>query len=96
MKPQSAGGTMESLFDTCFVGDCREVLKTLIAKDLRVHMWGTSPPYWGLRDYGMAGQKVLTLQAPSRHKSRYVPRGVQQIQPIEAPPTGPVIRVVTG
>jgi DNA modification methylase len=56
MKPQSPGRITESLSDTCFVGDCREVLKTLIAEDLRVQMCVTSPPYWGLRDYGMAGQ----------------------------------------
>lgn len=56
MKPQSAGGMTKCLSDTCFIGDCREVLKTLIAEDLRVQMCVTSPPYWGLRDYGMAGQ----------------------------------------
>lgn len=56
MKPQSPGRITESLSDTCFVGDCREVLKTLKAEDLRVQMCVTSPPYWGLRDYGMAGQ----------------------------------------
>jgi hypothetical protein len=56
MKPQSPGRITESLSDTCFVGDCREVLKTLIAENLRVQMCVTSPPYWGLRDYGMAGQ----------------------------------------
>ena len=56
MKPQSLGGITGSLSDTCFVGDCREVLTTLIAEDLRVQMCVTSPPYWGLRDYGMLGQ----------------------------------------
>lgn len=35
-------------------GDCREVLKTL--PDESVHCVVTSPPYWGLRDYGVAGQ----------------------------------------
>ena len=35
-------------------GDCREVLKTL--PDESVHCCVTSPPYFGLRDYGMAGQ----------------------------------------
>ena len=34
-------------------GDCREVLKTL--PDESVHCVVTSPPYWGLRDYGVAG-----------------------------------------
>lgn len=35
-------------------GDCREVLHTLPEES--VHCVVTSPPYWGLRDYGVAGQ----------------------------------------
>lgn len=35
-------------------GDCREVLRTL--PDGSVHCCVTSPPYFGLRDYGVAGQ----------------------------------------
>lgn len=35
-------------------GDCRDVLRTL--PDESVHCVVTSPPYWGLRDYGVAGQ----------------------------------------
>src|SRR5690606_10394637 len=35
-------------------GDCREVLKSL--PDQSVHCIVTSPPYWGLRDYGVEGQ----------------------------------------
>lgn len=35
-------------------GDCREVLKTL--PDESVHCVVTSPPYFGLRDYGVDGQ----------------------------------------
>lgn len=35
-------------------GDCRDMLKTLPAES--VHCCVTSPPYWGLRDYGVAGQ----------------------------------------
>ena len=34
------------------IGDCREVLATL--EDASVHCVVTSPPYFGLRDYGMA------------------------------------------
>ncbi len=39
---------------TILTGDCGEVLKTLPAAS--VHCCVTSPPYWGLRDYGVAGQ----------------------------------------
>jgi DNA modification methylase len=35
-------------------GDCRDVLATL--PDGSVHCVVTSPPYWGLRDYGVDGQ----------------------------------------
>lgn len=35
-------------------GDCREILRTL--PDQSVHCCVTSPPYFGLRDYGHAGQ----------------------------------------
>ena len=35
-------------------GDCREVLRTL--PDASVHCCITSPPYYGLRDYGVDGQ----------------------------------------
>ena len=38
-------------------GDCRDVLKAL--PDESVHCVVTSPPYWGLRDYGVAGQLGL-------------------------------------
>lgn len=37
-----------------FHGDCCEVLATLA--DESVHCCVTSPPYWGLRDYGVEGQ----------------------------------------
>jgi DNA modification methylase len=38
-------------------GDCRDVLKTLA--DASVHCCVTSPPYFGLRDYGVDGQMGL-------------------------------------
>ena len=38
-------------------GDCRELLKTLPEKS--VHCCVTSPPYWGLRNYGVEGQLGL-------------------------------------
>lgn len=36
------------------IGDVREQLRTLAADS--VHCCVTSPPYWGLRDYGVDGQ----------------------------------------
>ena len=39
---------------TVLQGDAVEQLRTL--PDASVHMCATSPPYWGLRDYGADGQ----------------------------------------
>jgi DNA modification methylase len=46
------GGRLELL-----QGDCREVLPTLVAQSVQCCV--TSPPYWGLRDYGCHGQLGL-------------------------------------
>ena len=40
-----------------FFGDCRDVMKKLIADGVKVQTCVTSPPYWGLRDYGTAKWK---------------------------------------
>lgn len=36
------------------IGDCREMLRSLPAESVQCCV--TSPPYWGLRDYGVSGQ----------------------------------------
>lgn len=46
---------MES--ERLILGDCLEVLKQMGEKS--IHCCVTSPPYWGLRDYGVAGQLGL-------------------------------------
>lgn len=50
-------------------GDCREFLKTL--PDESVHCCVTSPPYFGLRDYGVAGQIGLE-QTPDAYVAELV------------------------
>ncbi|MGT2429294.1 DNA-methyltransferase [Cupriavidus basilensis] len=47
------------LTNHCYQGDCRAVMRDLIAAGVRVQCIVTSPPYWGLRDYGVAGQVGL-------------------------------------
>lgn len=42
---------------TVLVGDCRAVLRTMDAESVQCCV--TSPPYWGLRDYGVDGQMGL-------------------------------------
>lgn len=42
---------------TVYVGDCREALRAMPAGSVQCVV--TSPPYWGLRDYGVPGQLGL-------------------------------------
>ena len=50
-------------------GDCLQVLKELPAES--VHCVVTSPPYWGLRDYGTDGQLGLE-ETPEQHVTKIV------------------------
>ena len=45
-------------------GDCLQVLKELPAES--VHCVVTSPPYWGLRDYGTDGQLGSVQRSAAR------------------------------
>lgn len=44
--------------DHCYLGDCRESMRRMLDDGGagKVQTIITSPPYWGLRDYGVAGQ----------------------------------------
>jgi len=42
-----------------FFGDCRDTMRDLMARGVKVQMCVTSPPYFGLRDYGHPGQLGL-------------------------------------
>lgn len=44
--------------------DCRDAMRSLIAEGVRVQCVVTSPPYWGLRDYGCDGQLGLERTYP--------------------------------
>lgn len=48
----------------CHFGDVRDVLRKMIADGVKVQTIVTSPPYWGLRDYGHAGQIGLEPTLP--------------------------------
>lgn len=54
---------------TILIGDCRDRLKELDGKS--VQMCVTSPPYWGLRDYGCDGQLGLE-STPDEYVSNMV------------------------
>jgi DNA modification methylase len=48
----------------CHFGDCRDTMRRMIADGVRVQCIVTSPPYWGLRDYGVEGQIGLEPTLP--------------------------------
>ena len=51
-----------------FTGDCRLILPELATSGVKAQTCITSPPYYGLRDYGCAGQIGLetTPRKPRR------------------------------
>lgn len=54
-KRQKKSASVSAL-NHCLIGDCRDSMRQLISDGVRVQMCVTSPPYWGLRDYGVTGQ----------------------------------------
>ncbi len=56
---------------TYFGSDCRTTLKNLTAQGVKAQMCVTSPPYYGLRDYGFAGQIGLE-KSPSEYVATMV------------------------
>jgi hypothetical protein len=46
---------MSEWLNKTHVGDCRELLQAIAAGGTQVQCIVTSPPYWGLRDYGVEG-----------------------------------------
>ena len=40
----------------CYFGDCRRQMQSMIDAGVEAQMCVTSPPYWGMRDYGVDGQ----------------------------------------
>jgi DNA modification methylase len=52
------------MIDTVLYGDCRETLSTIAKSDVRARMCVTSPPYYGLRDYGGEGNQIGLETSP--------------------------------
>ncbi|MCJ7634113.1 hypothetical protein MUP77_17215, partial [Candidatus Bathyarchaeota archaeon] len=57
-------------------GDCVEVMKSLPHESVDMAMF--SPPYWGLRDYGISGQIGL-----EEHPSKYIEKMVEVCQEVK-------------
>ena len=53
------------------VGDCRELLREMAEDGVSVQTCVTSPPYFGLRDYGVAGQMGLE-KSPAEYVEQMV------------------------
>lgn len=47
----------------CRIGDCRDVLKSIPEKS--IHCCVTSPPYFGLRDYGVSSLECACMGVPA-------------------------------
>lgn len=60
-RPEGTGG-LAIVGSTIFEGDALAVLKRLPARSVQCVV--TSPPYWGLRDYGIDGQIGLEKTLP--------------------------------
>ena len=52
-------------------GDCREIMRRWADEGIRVQTCVTSPPYFGLRDYGVDGQIGLE-QTPDQYIAKLV------------------------
>jgi DNA modification methylase len=50
---------VDEQMNKCILGDCRDVMRQLVADGVKVQTIVTSPPYYGLRNYGVDGQLGL-------------------------------------
>jgi DNA modification methylase len=69
--PESPPHTSSPPINQCLFGDCRASMRDLIAAGVKVQTVVTSPPYFGLRDYGTPGQLGLE-QTPAEYVANLV------------------------
>ena len=65
--------------DTILYGDCRETLQQFVESGVRARMCVTSPPYYGLRDYGNEDSQIGLEESPEEFIQQLVEvfRGVR-------------------
>ena len=51
-----------------FTGDCRLILPELATSGVKAQTCITSPPYYGLRDYGCAGCEIQNKMKQFRNR----------------------------
>lgn len=68
------------MLNQCHIGDCRTLLREFAAAGVKAQTCVTSPPYFGLRDYGVDGQIGLE-QTPDEYVAQMVDvfRGVRDV-----------------
>lgn len=59
------------MLNTTHIGDCRDTLRIMLERGITAQMCVTSPPYFGLRDYGHYGQIGLE-QTPDAYVAELV------------------------
>jgi hypothetical protein len=57
VRPRPRNTVIDVAASAAYVGDCRAVMREMPAGCVQTCV--TSPPYWGLRDYGVEGQLGL-------------------------------------
>ncbi len=69
------------MIDTILYGDCRETLKQFAASGIRARTCVTSPPYYGLRDYGNETNQIGLEESPEEFIAQLVEvfRGVRDV-----------------
>ena len=58
--------------DAILFGDCRQSLKELHAQNVKVQMCVTSPPYYGLRNYGDENNQIGQEDTPEKYIEQMV------------------------
>jgi DNA modification methylase len=60
------------MLDTVLYGDCRDSLKKIRDANIKVQMCVTSPPYYGLRDYGLEENQIGLEESPEEYIAQLV------------------------
>jgi DNA modification methylase len=69
------------MIDTILYGDCRQTLKEFASAGVKAQMCVTSPPYYGLRDYGSEDDQIGLEETPEEFIAQLVEvfRGVRDV-----------------
>ena len=60
------------MINTVLYGDCRDNLRKIKDAGVEVQMCVTSPPYYGLRDYGLEENQIGLEESPEEYIAQLV------------------------